>query len=652
VTAIYGLWRFDDRDLATDFRRMDLALSRYGSDDHESWSADSAVMLGRRLHRSLPEDHFRTPVATGARYVTFGDVRLTERENLMRELRLGEDAARMSDAAIAAAAVEAWNEEAFDRIYGVFAIAAWDTRERRLMLARDHMGLKPLFFHFADRFFAFASMPAGLLALPDIPRRPDMESMRRFLAVENHSAGKTHYESIERVMPGHFAIVTSAGVTQTRYWQPDLTPLRLPTSDDYVDALSEHLDCAVAAALRGIGTQVGAHLSSGFDSTAVATTAARQLASSGGTVVAYTAAPREGYEKTRPNRTVDESVLARATAAQHPNMRHVIVRSDRTPMANLDRTASIYGIPVLNICNEGWYDAINDDAARRGIAVILEAPMGNATISEDGILALPELLRAGRIVSWLKLAMRMIRRRSTSLRRILWHSFSPWIPDGLYSRLIEHRYGALVSASRFSPLKDEHLRVALRDAASESPIPGAQERFLPSGWTRPSARSLDNRLALLSGDESGASCKGILGEWKIDYRDPTADRRLVEFSLRVPTEQLIHDGAPRALLRKVLADRAPPEVLANPNRGYQAADWHEWLDDAREEIIDQIERIEMFEPTAELVDVDRLRALVRDWPERGAEFWTDPDAVVDYRCCLLRAISAASFMRQAAGSNY
>jgi asparagine synthase (glutamine-hydrolysing) len=389
-----------------------------------------------------------------------------------------------------------------------------------------------------------------------------------------------------------------------------------------------------------------------MDSTAVATTAARLLAASGGTVVAYTAAPREDYDKALPGRLMDESILAKETAAMHPNMEHVVIRSDRTPMANLARTASIYGVPVMNICNEGWFDAINDDAAGRGITVMLEGALGNGTISESGILALHELLQSGRIIEWLKLVARILRKGRMGPARVLWLSFSPWLPNGLYEWLIKRHYGALLTPSRFSSLKSEQYRQTMIETASESRIPGSMERVLSSGWIRRSGNSLHERLALLGGDDGGPSCKGMLGEWKIDYRDPTTDRRLVEFSFRVPAEEFISDGAPRTLIRKVLADRVPKAVLETPLRGYQAADWHEWMDRARDEIAAEIERIEMFEPSGEIVDTERLKALFAKWPDSGSDEWNSYDAIIDYRCCMLRAIAAASFMRHAARSNY
>ena len=84
MTAIHGLWRFDGRDPASDFKRMKLPLSRYGSDDFATWTPDPAIRMGRQLHCSLPEDHFPAPAAPQGRYVIVGDVRLTEPDDLAR----------------------------------------------------------------------------------------------------------------------------------------------------------------------------------------------------------------------------------------------------------------------------------------------------------------------------------------------------------------------------------------------------------------------------------------------------------------------------------------------------------------------------------------------------------------------------------------
>ncbi len=99
------------------------------------------------------------------------------------------------------------------------------------------------------------------------------------------------------------------------------------------------------------------------------------------------------------------------------------------------------------------------------------------------------------------------------------------------------------------------------------------------------------RLWALRRGDRGPHQKGVLAGWGIDVRDPTADRRLVEFCLAVPTDQFMRDGAPRALARRALADRLPAAVLNAPTKGYQAADWHEGLTAARGELAAEVERL-------------------------------------------------------------
>ena len=337
----------------------------------------------------------------------------------------------------------------------------------------------------------------------------------------------------------------------------------------------------------------------------------------------------------------------------HPNIEHVVVRSERSPLDNLGRTSSIYGGPILNLCNERWFDEINDAAAARGITIMLEGAMGNATISETGMLALPELVSGGRGLAWLKLARSLTAKRVTSWRSILWHSFGHMLPNGLYHWLSDERGVEAAQHSRWSSLRQVHAAATVRRAALERPRSRTQSRAVAGGFVRPSESGLEERLALIAADDPGAAYKGMLAEWGIDYRDPTADRRLVELSLRVPTEQLIQGGQPRALLRKVLADKVPREVLDNRRSGYQSADWHEGFNRARPAIAEEIARMEMSETASQIIDVESLKTLVDTWPaasDRG--YWNGSDAIYDYRCRLLRAISAASFIRHASGSNH
>jgi asparagine synthase (glutamine-hydrolysing) len=105
--------------------------------------------------------------------------------------------------------------------------------------------------------------------------------------------------------------------------------------------------------------------------------------------------------------------------------------------------------------------------------------------------------------------------------------------------------------------------------------------------------------------------KGFLAMYGADQRAPLADRRLIEFSLRLPNEQLFREGRSRPLARRALADRLPAEVLGETRRGYQAADWFEKYD--LREIEGMIEEIAAVPAAALLIDVEKARNALARW---------------------------------------
>ena len=142
--------------------------------------------------------------------------------------------------------------------------------------------------------------------------------------------------------------------------------------------------------------------------------------------------------------------------------------------------------------------------------------------------------------------------------------------------------------------------------------------------------------------------KGILAGWGVDQRDPTADRRLAEFCLSLPMEAYLAEGMPRVLGRAALADRLPHSVLTAAGKGIQAVDWHEGLTAARDQIRDEIARLENVPSAATALDLARLREMVEDWPAEG---WHRPEVMRPYRLKLLRGLVSGHFLRKASRSN-
>jgi asparagine synthase (glutamine-hydrolysing) len=645
MSAIAGVWNFDEKpDAAARCARMLAALEPYGPDAVAQWS-EGPVALGRSLFCLVPEDaHDRQPlIGCGGHTVLVADLRLDNRDELTASLAIPPDRARLlCDAAILLAACERWQDSVVDRLVGDYAFTLWDKSQRRLTLARDFLGQRPLHYHRGKDFFAFASMPKGLHALAEIPYAPDEDRVAEFLTLLPESGTQSFFKGVERVEPGHIVTVTPSGVASRRYWEPRRRTIRLGSADDYVEAARHHLDQATRQRLRGVNGQVGAHLSSGFDSSSVAATAARLLALCGGKVVAFTAVPRQGYD--RPGwqgRPGDEGPLAAATAAMHPNMHHVLIRpGDRTPLDDLDRIFLFFGGPVFNLCNMVWASAINEAARERKLDILLTGHMGNLGLSYSGYEWLPELLRKGRLMSLTRQVKALVANKQGRWRGNLARVVGPFVPAWFWHWAQVKFGGTDWDIGVYSAIRPDRM-AEIGHAAR------AHERSQDLSF-RPWSDGFAFRVWVLRTFDLGNYNKGTLAGWGIDQRDPTADRRLIEFCLSLPMEQFLANGEPRALAKRAFADRLPQAVLQQRSRGYQAVDWHERLTAARGSVAEEIDRLESCGPAARALDLPRLRKLTENWPTDG---WERDAVMHPYRLALLRGISAGHFLRKATGGN-
>lgn len=635
MSAICGVLRLNGNSRPGKLCRSVLAAqARYGPHD-QSMKSLSDVALGRALYRLVPEDRYDLqPVRGGGeRFLLVADLRLDNRDDVIAGLgRDARESRNLSDSQILLSAFERWGESVFDRLVGAFAVAIWDGVGGRLILARDPTGQRPLHYHRNSRFFAFSSTPSGLHALEDVPRVPDEERLAQFISMVPSDPERSFFHGISSVLNGHLMVVTQDGVIRSRqYWNPSIKSLRLARPDDYVDAYREQLDRAVRAQLRGADGLVAAHLSSGFDSSAVASTAARLLAPEGGRVLAITAAPRKGYEGAVPRgRIADESAIAAETAALHSNIEHLVIRpSGERLLAVLDRDGPTPEEPLRHICNNLWWRAANAAAHANGARILLAGDAGNLTISAGNIYQLSEMVQSGKWIRWLSEARSLIAGGTMRWRGVLAASFGPWTPLPIWNALSRTFLG---TSSRLGPdlLVGPYWRKKLVETVPDTRLP----RDLRA-----------SRLLALQSASRGTYGKHALAEWGVDERDPTADRGLAEFCLSLPPEMLLNGGVTRALARRALADRLPRSVLHSSVRGLQLADWHEFVgpDDAAR----VLESAQDCEAVRRVIDVERLRSMIAEWPTGG---WERYSVIGEYRQTILKTLSVVSFLRSACES--
>ena len=634
MTAIAGLCYYDGRPVGQRLAQMLDAQAPYGPDDRRDWS-EGCVGLGRNLMHMLPEDRFdRQPLTGGGgRYRLVADVRLDERDDLARALGIaGPDARDLSDAALVLAAFERWGCDCFDRLYGDYAVAIWDAQHRAWLFARDPFGDRPIHYHRSGSLIAFASMPKGLHALDDITYRPDADLLARSLDGIFPPREASCFQHVLKVPRGRCLRIDQQGVREVWRWQAPHTRLKLTRPEEYHAALREQLDRAVQARLRGAQT-VATQCSSGLDSSAVTATAARLQGALGRRVVAFTAVPRPGFDASFvPGRIVDEGPLAATLAALYPNVEHVRIDTrGRTPLDGLARLFQDSDLPAGNLANEPWADAIFDGVRDRGIGVLLIGQQGNMTISYNGRFGPASWLAAG---AWRTLAReaRAMARDGQPWRSIAAQAIGPNMPSILWDRLADPLGRARNPAATglIAPAR----RIALGLTADQA----------PAGGQTAGKDSIAARVKVMQRGDSANYGKAMLAQWRIDRRDPTADRRLAEFCLTVPEDQYLRNGVPSAMVRIGLVDRLPEAIRASRARGLQACDWHIGMAEAHDRLVEEVEAIAASDAAAQLVDVTAMRQLVADWPEHG---WDRPQVQAHYRSTLLSALAIGHFLRLA-----
>jgi asparagine synthase (glutamine-hydrolysing) len=579
------------------------------------WSS-SQVALVHKLFVITPEDRLERQPRMGfggqGRLVFAG--RLDNREDLAEALGIAPAALReTSDSALCLLALERWYLDALPRLEGGFAFALWDERSRRLLLGRDKMGGRPLFYHRGAGFIAFATTFNGLFALPQVPRAIDEVVLGDFLALNVFEERRTIYRGVLRVPSGCHALCDADDLRVEAYWTPRRRSLGLKRHEDYVEAAREQLDRAVRPMLRS-ERPVAVQCSSGLDSPAVAATAARMLAPERLAVIVRV--PPAGQRSADTDlRCLDEGPGVRTLAAMHPNMDVTAVDDDGLHPIDRDPALrfALNGMPVFNPLNHGWLSGTIDHAVRQGHRVMLEGGWGNFSLTWGRNSSLHHLLLRGQPIRLLRelLALRRASGQPLSAvfrHRVLRHLAPAWVKRWRRRQLglgygLEH--GGFVDPEF---MREHRLEERVREIGGWRDGRVASDPFeARSKW-------------LVRSNEIGRDWQGqtpaFLG---LEKRAPLGDPRLIEFCLNVPEEHYLRGGRTRALARDVLADRVPPEIYANRKVGVQTPEWFARLDAQRDFIRRDVERIAASPLASRMIDMRRLRSAVENWPANAEE---------------------------------
>jgi asparagine synthase (glutamine-hydrolysing) len=564
MSGIAGFWNLDGRPADLEVLASMSARLRHRGLDADGRRHDNSVAFACRQRWVTPEEHGdRQPIVAAAAHpgaMLVFDGRIDNREELVaampdagRLLQCPARPAEVSDAALVLAAYQTWGVAFAERLNGDFALALFDPGPRRLVLARDAIGIRPLYYVHTPRLFAFASEIKALLAHPDIVARPDNEGIADFLLIGSRpldGQDRTCFESIASVVPAHVVTVTPHALSRTRYWDFDTRrQLRLRSFQDYVDAFRERFTEAIRRRTRS-AYPVAISVSGGLDSSAVFC-AAETLRRTG--AIAAPALAGVSYVSTRHE--TDEQRFLRDIEVQYG------VAFDRFPIE--PHTGLVEGAEQQVAAIEapftdylwGVTDELHARAAAAGARTLLSGHWGDQMLFSSAYLV--DLLRRGAWTSiWrhTREYARYFGEAETRLRRRL-----------LLADAARHA----VPPSLAAPLKWLRLRLFERREPKDWFSPaflaaGLKQRYRLATFERPFHSAHARAVYIEARSKYHVQCM----EWNnkagaphgFDAAFPFLDRDLIAYLMAIPGEVHARNGVPRVLLREAMRGILPDSI--------------------------------------------------------------------------------------------
>jgi len=601
VCGIYLRTAGSSFDHQTHGKKMMENLILYPYDMANTWN-DGQVFFGNTNNHITPESCYEVlpRFLDDEQLAMTSDAIIDNRDELMYELGISEDVSIcIPDSELILKAYLKWGEDCPKHLIGDYAFAIWDKKKKMIFCVRDHVGKRTLYYYNSGDIFAFATVIKPLLTLKDNRVEFNEEWIANNLAtnipLNQLDTNTTVYKDVYQLPPSHVLKITVDAIELLKYWDPcKVKRLKLKNNEEYEKAFRKVYFEAIKCRLRS-NKSVGVLLSSGLDSGSVACIAAPMLNKEGKSLKAYTSVPFEEYKDwVGSNATADESELIKSILRQYNNIDVKFCASEGINSYNsLDRLLVLMEFPFKYVQNLFWVDELVSNARKEGCSVILNGQSGNYTVSFGDIASFfYTMITKGKLVAGLKEAYHYSIANNRNYKSVLFSLLVLCVPKSIIS-LYKFLRGnsshnkneppkALIN-SEFAKLNkiDKKLKkYKFGKYASKVRTIDDIHRFTADGLLFSQAAEVEAKLSL---------------QYGIVLRDPTRDKRVIEFCMSLPETQMVHKGVERSIIKRSMKNILPDKIrLNNTTRGVQSADWiqrlnSEW-DNIKVEYIDAINK--------------------------------------------------------------
>ncbi|MGC3996258.1 MAG: asparagine synthase (glutamine-hydrolyzing) [Anaeromyxobacter sp.] len=496
-------------------------------------------------------------------------------------LALGHVFRTRSDTEVIVHAWEAWGEDAFQRFNGQFAIAVWDTRAETLVLARDRLGVRPVFLcEHGGRLWFASEVKAIFAGDRSIPRALDPVGLAETFTFWASVAPQSVFAGITELQPGHVRVVTRAGTTDRAFWTPSFAPTFRGSLADAVEGLRQQLEDAVRLRMLRADVPVGCYLSGGLDSSVIAALG-RKVKGEQFSTFSLRFEDAE-YDETAYQRLVaarigsdhHELVVTRGDIADaFPAVVHhaerPLLRSAPSPMFLLSRLVRESGIKVV-LTGEGADEMLG------GYDLFREAKVRRFWGRQPASKLRPRLL--DRLYPYLA---RSPVAQQAMAREFFGRGREGWARPG---------FGHLTRWSGTAALQ-RLFAGPVREAGRQADVQARLLATLPASFGEWSFLGQDQYLeirTLLSGYLLSSQGDRVLMGHSVEGRFPFLDANVVTFANALPESFKLHGLDEKHVLKRAARGLVPDEVLDRKKQPYRAPDARcfvgqgapEWVADA------------------------------------------------------------------------
>jgi asparagine synthase (glutamine-hydrolysing) len=555
-----------DRSL---LERMNNAIRHRGPDSDGFYVGESVGLAMRRL-AIIDVAGGDQPMSNedGTLHLVFNG-EIYNFQALRKELvQAGHHFATGSDTEVIVHAYEQWGDRALLRLHGMFALALWDARRERLLLARDRMGEKPLYWHHSSEGLLWGSEAKTLLAAPWVGRQVNPLALHHYLTLQYTPDPLTIYAGIHQLPAAHKLVVERGGAPQvSRWWQLDFEPKSELSEPEVIEQARALLGLVVERQLIA-EVPLGAFLSGGIDSSIIVALMAERLST-----------PVKTFSIGFDERHFSETHYARQIAARYSTDHHEFIFRPDDLVRVIEGAIGALDEPFADPAALPLYELARQ--TRRHVTVALTGDGGDETLAGYRRYALDGLLRPySALPAWLT-------QRALPAAAALLPEPS-WIPEdrnpitgikrlGQFSAITPKaslaRWGSYFSDEQKWALYTVEWREAIGSVASAGWIAAAYDEARASSLLDRTLYA--DHVTYLAGDLLPKTDRMTMAH-SVEARAPFLDTAWVEWTARLPERYKVRGLKTKWLLTAAFGDKLPLEIAKRGKQGFGVPVGH-WL---------------------------------------------------------------------------